>query len=73
MQTSYKLKKQVRDGFEMMDMDDVSRVTDMNVARDPKKGTITINQRDYAEDVIERLNIRASTPRIRLVCDPSYS
>ena len=42
-------------GFEVTDMGDVSKILGMNVARDRKKGTMTINQRGYTENIIERL------------------
>ena len=38
-----KLKSQLMDRFEIMDMVDVSSVLGMNVARDRDEGTITIN------------------------------
>ena len=47
-----KLKKQLMDRFEMTDMGGVSRVLDMNATRDRDKGTITINQKDYTEDIV---------------------
>ena len=60
-----KLKKQLMGRFEMTDMGDVSRILGMNVARDRKKGTIIINQREYTEDVIERFGMKG--------CNPAYT
>ena len=42
------------DRFEMTDMGDVSRVLGMNVTRDREDGAITINQKDYTEDIVQR-------------------
>ena len=49
-----KLKKQVMNRFEMTDLGDVSKVLGMNVTRDRENGTITIDQKDYTEDILER-------------------
>ena len=45
-------KKKLLDRFEMTDMGDVSRVLGINVTRDREEGTITINQKDYTEDIV---------------------
>ena len=42
------------DRFEMKDLGDVSKVLGMNVTRDRENGTIAIDQKDYAEDILER-------------------
>lgn len=42
------LKKQLIDRFEMANMGDASMMLGMNVTRDRKKATITIDQKDYA-------------------------
>ena len=42
------------DRCEMTDLGDVSKVLGMNVTRDRENGTITIDQRDYTEDILER-------------------
>ena len=49
-----KLKKQLMDCFEMTDLGDVSKVLGINVTRDRENGTITIDQKDYTEDVLVR-------------------
>ena len=36
----------------------VSRVLGMNVTRDRKEGIITINQKDYTEDIVRRYGVR---------------
>ena len=60
-----KLKKQLLDRFEMTDMGDVSKVLGMNVARDREEGTITINQKDYTKDIVQRYGMRG--------CNPAYT
>ena len=42
----------------MTGMGDVSRVLGTNVTRDSKEGTITINQKHYTEDIIQRYGMR---------------
>ena len=49
-----KLKKQRMDRFEMM--------LGMNVARDHKKGKITIDQKDYTEDIVEHFGMSGCNP-----------
>ena len=60
-QMLYKLKKQLIDRFEMTDMGDVSRVLGMKITCGREEGTITINQNDYTEDIVQRYGI--ATPR----------
>ena len=38
----------------MTNLEDVSKVLGMNITRDREKGTITIDQKDCAEDNLER-------------------
>ena len=44
--------------FEMTDMADVSGMLGMNVTRDREEGTITINQKNYTEDIVQRYGMR---------------
>ena len=60
-----KLRKQLMDHFEMANMGDVSRVLGVNVKRDREEGTITINQKDYTEDIFQRYGMRG--------CNPAYT
>ena len=60
-QMLYKLKKQLIDRFEMTDMGDVSRVLGMKITRGREERTITINQNDYTEDIVQRYG--TATPR----------
>ena len=60
-----KLKKQLMDRFEMTEIGDVSRVLGMNVTRDREERTITINQKDYTEDIVQRYGMRG--------CNPAYT
>ena len=65
-----KLKKQLMDRFEMTDLGDVLKVLGMNVTRDRENGTITIDQKDYTEDILERYGMTncnvAFTPGVGL-------
>ena len=47
-----KLKKQLMGRFEMTDLRDVSEALGMNVNRDRETATITIDQKDYTEDIL---------------------
>ena len=57
-----KLKKKLMNRFEMSDMGDVSRILGMNVTRDREKGTITVNQKGYTEDVVQRYGMKSCNP-----------
>ena len=50
---------------EMSNMGDVSIILCMNVTRDREKGTITIHQKDYTEDVVQRYGMKG--------CNPAYT
>ena len=50
------------DRVEKSDMGDVSRVLSMNVTPDREEGTITINQKDCTEDIVQRYEIRGCNP-----------
>ena len=60
-----KLKKKLMNRFETSDMGDVSRILGMNVTRDREKETITINQKDYTQDVIQCYGMKG--------CNPAYT
>ena len=60
-----KPKKKLMNRFEMSDMGAVSRILGMNVTRDHEKGTITINQKDYTENVVQRYGMKG--------CNPTYT
>ena len=57
-----KLKKQLMNRFEMSNMGDVSRILGMNVTHDRKKETITISQKDYTADVVQRYGMKGCNP-----------
>ena len=60
-----KIKKQLMDRFEMTGIGDVSKVLGMIVTRDREDGTITINQKDYTEDIVQRYGMWD--------CNPAYN
>ena len=68
-----KLKKQVMDRFEMTDMGDVLRGLSMNVARDSKKETITINQRYYTKNAIDHFGTKGYNPANTPGVEPEVS
>ena len=57
----------------MTDMGDVSRVLGMNVTRDRKKRTITIDQKYYTEDIVERFGMKGCNPAFTPVAGPELS
>ena len=57
----------------MTDMGDVSRVLGMNVSRDRAKGTITIDQKDYTEGIVERFGIKDCNPAFTPGVGPDLS
>ena len=60
-----KLKKQLRNRFEIMGMGDVSKVLGMNVTCDHEEGAITVNQKVYTENIVQRCGMRG--------CNPAYT
>lgn len=57
-----KLKKHFLGHFKMRDMADVSRALGMKVTCDREKGTSTVDQKYYTEDVFERFGVKACNP-----------
>ena len=49
----------------MTGMGGVSRALGMNVPRDREEGTITINEKNYTEDIVQRYGMRG--------CNPAYT
>ena len=68
-----KLKKKLMDRFEIFDIDGVSRILGMNVTRDREKGTITISQKDYTEDVVQRYGMEGCNPAYAPGIEPELS
>ena len=56
---------QLLNRFEMTGMSDTSRVLAMNVTCDRGEETITINQKDYTEDIVQRYGMQD--------CNPAYT
>ena len=54
-------------------MGDVSRVLGMNVTFDREKGTITIDQKDHTEDVVERFGMKDCNPAFTPGAAPELS
>ena len=72
-QLSNKLEKQGMDRFEMTETGDVSRVLGMIVTRDREKRTITIDQKDYMEDIVEHFGIKDCNPAFTPGAGPELS
>ena len=59
------LKKRLMDRFEMYDMNDVLRILGMKITRDREKEAITISQKKYTKDVVQRYDMKG--------CNPTYT
>lgn len=57
----------------MTAMGDVSRVLGMNVSHDVDKRTVTSDQKDYTEDVIERFHMKGCKPTCTPGVEPELS
>lgn len=61
-----KLKKELKDRFEMTDMGEVKLILGMEVQRNYEEGTLTITQQNYVHSILERYGMQdanaASTP-----------
>ena len=68
-----KPKKQLMDRFEMTDMGKLSRVLVTNVSREREKGTITIDQKDYTEDIVEGFGMKDCNPAFTPGAGPELS
>ena len=68
-----KLKKKLMYRFEMTDLGDVSKVLGMNVTRDRENGTITIDQRDYTEDILDHYGMTNCNVAFTLGVGPEIS
>ena len=64
-----KLKKQQMDRFEMTDLGDMSKVLGMNVTRERKNATITIDRKDHTEDILEATALQTATSPLRRASD----
>lgn len=68
-----KLEKHRMGRFEMAEMGDVSRVLELNMARDHKNGTITIHKKVYTEGIVERFGMKGWNPTFALGATPDRS
>ena len=57
-----RLKKALMDRFAMTDMGEVSLILGMAVTRDYDAGTLTITQKDYVKNILERFGMLNSNP-----------
>lgn len=55
-----KLKKCLKENFEMKDLGNVKQFLGMNIERNREKGEISINQRDYIKKIIEKFHMQDS-------------
>ena len=56
------LKKALTDRFAMSDMGEVSLILGMTVTRDYDQGTLSITQKDYVENILERFGMEECNP-----------
>lgn len=56
------LKQQLSTKFRMKDLGEVSSVLGLNVVRDRKRGTLSIDQHNYIDGMLKRFNMQESNP-----------
>ena len=56
-----KLKKQMKNEFEMKDLGEAKKILGMEIIRDREKGLVCLNQRQYLEKLIRKFGVHDST------------
>ncbi|KAM2367927.1 hypothetical protein ACFXTH_045552 [Malus domestica] len=56
-----KLKKQMKNEFEMKDLGETKKILGMEITRDREKGLVSLNQRQYLEKLIRKFGVHDST------------
>ncbi|KAM0974936.1 hypothetical protein ACFX2C_018040 [Malus domestica] len=56
-----KLKKQMKNEFEMKDLGEAKKILGMEITRDREKGLVSLNQRQYLEKLIRKFGVHDST------------
>ncbi|KAM1146650.1 hypothetical protein TB2_037939 [Malus domestica] len=67
-----KLKKQMKNEFEMKDLGEAKKIFGMEITRDREKGLVSLNQRQYLEKLIRKFGVHDSTKPVSTSLAPHF-
>ena len=67
-----KLKKQMKNEFEMNDLGEAKKILGMEITRDREKGLVSLNQRQYLEKLIRKFGVHDSTKPVSTPLAPHF-
>ncbi|KAM1959838.1 hypothetical protein ACFX15_005064 [Malus domestica] len=67
-----KLKKQMKNEFEMKDLGEAKKILGMEITRDREKGLVSLNQRQYLEKLIRKFGVHDSTKPVSTPLAPHF-
>ncbi|KAM2793311.1 hypothetical protein PS2_004857 [Malus domestica] len=67
-----KLKKQMKNEFEMKDLGEAKKILGMEITRDREKGLVCLNQRQYLEKLIQKFGVHDSTKPVSTPLAPHF-
>ncbi|KAM2659837.1 hypothetical protein EV2_022338 [Malus domestica] len=67
-----KLKKQMKNEFEMKDLGKAKKILSMEITRDREKGLVSLNQRQYLEKLIRKFGVHDSTKPVSTPLTPHF-
>ncbi|KAM1402838.1 hypothetical protein ACFX2I_011521 [Malus domestica] len=67
-----KLKKQMKNEFEMKDLGEAKKIIGMEITRDREKGLVSLNQRQYLEKLIRKFGVYDSTKPVSTPLAPHF-
>ncbi|KAM2628105.1 hypothetical protein TB2_001483 [Malus domestica] len=67
-----KLKKQMKNEFEMKDLGEAKKILGMEITRDRAKGLVSLNQRQYLEKLIRKFGVHDSTKPVNTPLTPHF-
>ncbi|KAM2680165.1 hypothetical protein EV2_011992 [Malus domestica] len=67
-----KLKKQMKNEFEMKDLGEAKKIIGMEITRDREKGLVSLNKRQYLEKLIRKFGVHDSTKPISTPLAPHF-
>ncbi|KAM2436809.1 hypothetical protein ACFX1W_013989 [Malus domestica] len=67
-----KLKKQMKNEFEMKDLGEAKKILSMEITRDREKGLVSLNKRQYLEKLIRKFGVHDSTKQVSTPLAPHF-
>ncbi|KAM1838444.1 hypothetical protein ACFX14_020106 [Malus domestica] len=67
-----KLKKQMKNEFEMKDLGKAKKILGIEITRDREKGLVSLNQRQYLEKLIRKFGVHDSTKPVSTPLAPHF-